>query len=283
MKSPIKLFLCLLFFNHCLNAQTDLLEAIDYQDSSQGVSAAFKSLKVVNFESTKLVSAKELSFSVSHRFGSIKYGFDNFFGLDDAVTRLNFIYGLNSFSNISFSRTSYKKIFDLGFKSRLIKQSENFPFTLVYYCSITLDSSLEKEVYPTLSFSNRMGYFNQLIISKKFNNALSLLFSPTIFHENTVVFDQQENTQYALSLGGRYKVSKRTSINIDYGYHFNRADASIFNNPLGIGVDIETGGHVFQLLFSNSQPMNSINAMTAAAGDWSDGDVYFGFNLFRTF
>ena len=112
MKSPIKLFLYLLFFNHCLNAQTDLLEAIDYQDSSQGVSAAFKSLKVVNFESTKLVSAKELSFSVSHRFGSIKYGFDNFFGLDDAVTRLNFIYGLNSFSNISFSRTSYKKTFD---------------------------------------------------------------------------------------------------------------------------------------------------------------------------
>jgi predicted porin len=146
-----------------------------------------------------------------------------------------------------------------------------------------LDSSLEKEVYPTLTFSNRMGYFNQLIISKKFKNALSLLFSPIIFYENTVVFDQQENTQYALSLGGRYKVSKRTSINIDYGYHFNRADASIFNNPLGIGVDIETGGHVFQLLFSNSQPMNSINAMTAAAGDWSDGDVYFGFNLFRTF
>ena len=181
------------------------------------------------------------------------------------------------------TRTSYKKTFDLGFKSRLIKQSENFPFTLVYYCSITLDSSIEKELYPTLSFSNRMGYFSQLIISKKFNNALSLLFSPTIFHENTVVFDQQENTQYALSLGGRYKVSKRTSINIDYGYHFNRADASIFNNPLGIGVDIETGGHVFQLLFSNSQPMNSINAMTAAAGDWSDGNVYFGFNLFRTF
>ena len=161
MKLLIRLFLYLLFFNHCLNAQTDLLQAIDYQDSSQGVTAAFKSLKVVNFESTKLVSAKELSFSVSHRFGSIKYGFDNFFGLDDAVTRLNFIYGLNSFSNISFSRTSYKKTFDIGFKSRLMKQSENFPFTLVYYCSITLDSSLDKEVYPALSFSNRMGYFNR--------------------------------------------------------------------------------------------------------------------------
>ena len=85
-------------------------------------------------------------------------------------------------------------------------------------------------------------------------------FNFNILNDSLVVFDQQENTQYALSLGGRYKVSKRTSINIDYGYHFNRADASIFNNPLGIGVDIETGGHVFQLLFSNSQPMNSINS-----------------------
>ena len=76
---------------------------------------------------------------------------------------------------------------------------------------------------------------------------------------------------------------KRLSLNFDYGHHFNRADESNFNNPLGIGVDIETGGHVFQLLFSNSQPMNSINAMTSASGDWTDGDVYFGFNLFRTF
>ena len=150
--------------------QSDLLDEIDY-NSDREVIASFKSLKVVNFESTKLVSEKEFTFSVSHRFGSIKYGFENFFGLDDAVTRLNFIYGLNSFSNISFSRTSYKKIYDVGLKSRLIPQTENFPVTLVFYSSITLDSSLKKAEYPELTFGNRIGYFTQLIVSRKFSNA----------------------------------------------------------------------------------------------------------------
>lgn len=143
MKSPSLLFLISIFFTFFSYAQSDLLDEIDY-NSNLEVIASFKSLKVVNFESTKLVSEKEFTFSVSHRFGSIKYGFENFFGLDDAVTRLNFIYGLNSFTNLSFSRTSYKKIYDIGFKSRLLPQTEIFPFTLVFYSSITLDSSLEK-------------------------------------------------------------------------------------------------------------------------------------------
>ena len=282
MKSPSLLFLISVFSTFFSHTQSDLLDEIDY-NSNPNIIASFKSLKVVNFESTKLVSEKEFTFSVSHRFGSIKYGFENFFGLDDAVTRLNFIYGLNSFTNLSFSRTSYKKIYDIGFKSKLLPQTEIFPFTLVFYSSITLDSSLEKAEYPELTFGNRMGYFTQLIVSRKFSNALSLILSPTFFHENLVTFDAQKNTQYGLCFGGRYKLSKRLSLNFDYGHHFNRADESNFNNPLGVGVDIETGGHVFQLLFSNSQPMNSINAMTSAYGDWTDGDVYFGFNLFRTF
>ena len=275
-------FLSVLFFPQLFIAQSELLDEIDY-DVRREVIASFKGLKVVNFESTKLVSEKEFTFSVSHRFGSIKYGFENFFGLDEAVTRLNFIYGLNSFTNVSFSRTTYKKTFDIGIKTRLAAQTENFPVTMVLYSSTTLDSSLKKEIYPNLSFDNRMGYFFQLILSRKFNDALSVILSPTFFHENLVIFDQQRNTQYGLCFGGRYKLSKRLSLNFDYGYHFNRANESYFNNPLGIGIDIETGGHVFQLLFSNSQPMNSINAMTSASGDWFDGDIFFGFNLYRTF
>ena len=282
MKSRSLLFLISVFSTFFSYAQSDLLDEIDY-NSNPEVIASFKSLKVVNFESTKLVSDKEFTFSVSHRFGSIKYGFQNLFGLDEAVTRLNFIYGLNSFSNISFSRTSLNQVFDLGFKFRLLPQTENFPVTLVFYSSTTLDSSLKNSQYPELTFGNRIGYFTQLIVSRKFSNALSLILSPTFFHENLVTLDPQKNTQYGLCFGGRYKLSKRLSLNFDYGYHFNRADVSNFNNPLGIGVDIETGGHVFQLLFSNSKPMNSINAMTSASGDWTDGDIYFGFNLFRTF
>ena len=101
MYTKFLFFLSVLFFPQLFIAQSELLDEINY-DVRQEVIASFKGLKVVNFESTKLVSEKEFTFSVSHRFGSIKYGFDNFFGLDEAVTRLNFIYGLNSFTNVSF-------------------------------------------------------------------------------------------------------------------------------------------------------------------------------------
>lgn len=269
-------------FTNLSFSQTDLLDEIDF-DQDNEVSSVFKSLKVVNFESTKLISSGEFAFSVSHRFGSIMYGFQNFFGLDDAITRLNFIYGLNDYSNFSFSRSSYNKTYDIAYKARLISQNNEFPFTLVLYSSLTIDSSIEKEIYPKMSFNNRLGYFTQFIISRKINKNLSALISPSFFHENLVIYDNQNNSQYGVILGSRYKISKRTSFNIDYGYHFNRSSNSIFENPLGIGIDIETGGHVFQLLFSNSQSMNSINLMSASTGNWSEGNIFFGFNLFRTF
>jgi hypothetical protein len=269
-------------FTNIFFSQTDLLNEIDF-DQDIEVSSVFKSLKVVNFESTKLISSGEFAFSVSHRFGSIKYGFENFFGLDDAITRLNFIYGLNDYSNLSISRSSYNKTFDVALKARLIAQNNEFPFTLVLYSSLTIDSSLDDEIYPKMSFNNRTGYFTQFIISRKLNKNLSAILSPSFFHENLVVLTNQNNSQYGVIFGGRYKISKRTSFNIDYGYHFNRSNDSIFKNPLGIGLDIETGGHVFQLLFSNSQSMNAINLMSSSTGDWTEGDVFFGFNLYRTF
>ena len=282
MNFPDRFFLIFIFFTLQVNSQSDLLSEIDYEENLD-IIATFKGLKIVNFESTKILSAKQFAFSVSHRFGSVKYGFNNFFGLDDAITRLNFIYGINDYSNLSISRTTFKKTYDLGYKSKLISQSESYPITVVFYFSATLDSSLEKENYPNLKFSNRIGYFNQLMISRKFNDKFSVLVSPVFFHENLVTFADQQNSQFGAVVGARFMLTKRASINFDYGYHLNRSQTSFFKNPLGIGIDIETGGHVFQLLFSNSQSMNAINLMTSSSGDWKEGDVFFGFNLYRTF
>ena len=282
MNFPNRFFLIFIFFTFQVNSQSDLLSEIDY-DENLDVIATFKGLKIVNFESTKILAVKQFAFSVSHRFGSVKYGFNNFFGLDDAITRLNFIYGINDYSNLSISRTTFKKTYDLGYKSRLISQSETYPITVVFYFSATLDSSLEEENYPNLKFSNRIGYFNQLMISRKFNDKFSVLVSPVFFHENLVTFADQQNSQFGTVVGARFMLTKRVSINFDYGYHLNKSQTSFFKNPLGIGIDIETGGHVFQLLFSNSQSMNAINLMTSSSGDWREGDVFFGFNLYRTF
>jgi predicted porin len=126
-------------------------------------------------------------------------------------------------------------------------------------------------------------YVTQLLISRKFSEKLSLELAPTFFHENFVENEQQSNSQYALGIGGRYKLSKRWSLNIDYAAHLNRTSNSVFNNPLSIGFDLETGGHVFQMHFTNSQGIDEAGYLGRTTGDWTKGDVFFGFNLARVF
>ena len=128
-----------------------------------------------------------------------------------------------------------------------------------------------------------MIYVNQLLISRKFNDKLSLELAPTYFHENFVIDDNQNNSQFALGMGGRYKISKRVSINLDYVPHLNRSSSSVYKNPLSLGVDIDTGGHVFQMHFTNSQGIHDAGFLGNTTGDWGKGDIFFGFNLVRVF
>ncbi|WP_034059432.1 DUF5777 family beta-barrel protein [Lacinutrix jangbogonensis] len=280
-----KFFLSLFLFPILLFSQDDLLNEIDQGSPEDNyATATFKGLKIVNFESTKLTAKKEFTLVVSHRFGSIENGLDSFFGLDDAVTRLNFIYGLTDGINISVSRSSFQKIYESSIKYRLSKQKENGSlFTIVGYNSILINTALEKANLPKLEFIDRLGYTAQLLIARKFSKNLSLELAPTFFHDNFVVDNNQDNSQFALGFGGRYKLAKRWSLNADYGWHLNRSSTSPFKNPLSIGLDLETGGHVFQMHFSNAQAMNTNGFLGQATGDWSDGDIYFGFNLSRVF
>jgi hypothetical protein len=266
-------------------AQEDLLADINTDSVINGdVSAVFKDLKIVNFESTKLVAKNELTLIISHRFGSVENGFDSFFGLDDAVTRINFVYGISDGWNIGVSRSSYQKIYEGSLKYRLVKQQKNgFPFTIVGYNSVMINSSFEKDNLPKLKLKHRLAYATQILISRKVNVDFSVEMMPTYFHDNYVVINEQSNSQFAIGLGGRYKLGKRWSLNMDYGLHLNRASTSPFKNPLSIGIDLETGGHVFQMHFTNAQPMNTNGFLGQAAGDWADGNVYFGFNLSRVF
>jgi len=275
------IFICFTYFGF---AQDDLLSEIDVEsESSTAVSSVFKGLKIINFESTKLVGKGGFYFVVSHRFGSVKNGFENLFGLDEAVTHLNFIYGLTEGINVSASRSSNQKIYELASKFRIIKQSERFPFSLVGYTSVLANTALSTDNLPKLEFKHRLSYVAQLLISRKVNNKLSLQFTPTFFHDNYVANDFQDNSQFGLIFGGRYKIGKRWSFNLEYGTHLNRAKNSLYNNPLSLGFDLETGGHVFQLHFTNSQFMNANGVMGNSTGDWSEGDFYFGFNISRSF
>ncbi|GAA4772386.1 MULTISPECIES: DUF5777 family beta-barrel protein [Flavobacterium] len=272
----------LIIFTQSVFAQDDLLSQIDSTASNAEVVAAFKAQKIVNIESTKLLGKKELYFVVAHRFGSIKDGFEGFFGLDNAVTQIKFIYGLTSKVSIGAGRS--EQAYDFSVKYLIAPQRENgLPFTFVGFNSVGFNNQMKESNYPKMKFSDRMIYVNQLLISRKFNEKLSLELAPTYFHENFVIDNNQTNSQFSLGMGGRYKISKRVSINMDYAAHLNRSSTSPFRNPLSIGVDIETGGHVFQMHFTNSQAIHEAGFLGSATGDWGKGDIFFGFNLVRVF
>ena len=131
--------------------------------------------------------------------------------------------------------------------------------------------------------ADRFSYCTQLLISRRFSNSFSFELAPTFVRQNLVFEKEQAHEQYGLGLGFRYKITKRMSINADYIYNMSRWENSVYNDPLTIGIDIETGGHVFQLLFTNSQSTNEPSFISNAEGDWADGNIYFGFNIVRVF
>ncbi len=280
MKNKLLLFALLLPF--LTFSQDDLLKEIDSTTTNEKVESAFKGLKIVNLESTKLAAKGDLYFIVAHRFGSIKDGIDGFFGLDNAVTQLKFVYGVTNWLNISAARS--EPAYDLSAKYLLKSQIKNgFPVSIVGFNSIAFNNSMKESLYPNMEFSDRMIFVNQLLISRKMCDKLSLQLAPTHFHENFVIDDAQDNSQFALGMGGRYKFAKRWSLNVDYATHLNRSDSSPFHDPLSIGVDLETGGHVFQMHFSNSQGIHEAGFLGNTSGLWEKNDIYFGFNLLRVF
>lgn len=279
----MKKIILLLFFPLSVWAQDDLLKEIDVVDTTKSkVIAAFKGLKIVNLESTKLAAKRDFYFIVAHRFGSVKDGFEGFYGLDNAITQIKFVYGLSDWLTLSGARSEIAYDFSGKF---LIKsqEKEGFPLTVAAFTSLAINNTLKENNYPKLKFENRLIYVTQLLVSKKVNTNLSLELAPTFFHENTVFVDDQDNSQFAIGMGGRYKIAKRWSLNADYAAHLNRSSNSPFNNPLSIGVDLETGGHVFQMHFTNSQRMYEAGFLGNSTGDWSKGDIFFGFNLLRVF
>ena len=292
-----RLFLFLLFFPLLIQAQDDdLLGELENDITIDNtVTAAFKGLKVVNFETTKLASKNDFYLIVSLRFGTVKNGIDDLFGLDQSVTQIKFIYGINDWLNLGLARSSNLKKYGLHAKYRLVNQTDTFPVTIVGYNLVTANTSLKDDQYPNIDFGDKLTYTTQVIFSRKFDKNFSMIFSPTYIHENlatrsieimddgTTVNYDEDNDQFAIGVGGRYKISKRVSINADYGLHLNRNSNSNFKDPLSIGVDIETGGHVFQVHFTNAQAMFEEGFIVNGNGDWGDGNFFFGFNLSRVF
>ena len=274
---PICLFLATMAYS-----QEDLLKDLDSTQVEDSYAAAtFKALQVVTLQTTKMAAKKEFYFVVSHRFGTVKDGFDSFFGLDNATTKLGGIYGVTDWLSVSLSRHTLNKMYETGLKYRMARQSANFPVDIVGYSVADINTFLEKDQYPGLEFKHSTTYVQQLLVSRKINERLSLELVPSFIHKNLYNPTIENDNQFSFGGGGRYKITKRLSVNLEYMHNFDTP--GFYENPLSVGLDIETGGHVFQLIFTNSQSMSESGYLTNASGNWGKGDFFFGFNLYRVF
>lgn len=272
-----------------VSAQDDLLNQLDSikPKDKEIEMAAFKGLQICNMQSTKLPVKGEFYFLVSHRFGDLTEGINNFFGLDNALTKIGGIYGVTNWLSLGASRHTYNKTYEMAVKYKLANQEvDGFPLTIVGYNTADINTALKKdETLPGLEFNNRLAYTTQLLVSRKFSESFSFQLAPIWVHKNLYdgIYDQKD--LLLLGAGGRYKLTKRLSLNLEYTGRLNLPEEfkSPYTNPLTVGLDIETGGHVFQLVFSNSQQMNDASLFSNTTGDWNGGGIYFGFNMYRVF
>lgn len=271
-----------------VRAQDDLMELIDKENAPVSVftEQTFKGTRLINGHSIETRKKGVLDVIISHRFGRLNSGAYELFGLDESNVRLGVDYGISDRLNAGVGRNSFEKTFDGFLKYKFLRQQNsngrNVPISVAGFSSIavkTLRSTVPGEE-PT--FNSRLSYTYQAIFARKFTSSFSFQLVPTFVHRNEVLESADENSVYAFGAGGRIKLTKRLSFNAEYYYQLNR-DNEAFPNSIAVGFDIETGGHVFQLHFTNSRSMIEKGFITETAGDFFDGDIHFGFNISRTF
>jgi hypothetical protein len=279
-----QLFLILIFLiPQSLKAQEDLMDLLKDSTEVTYKSATFKANRVINGQSVETVGKNNLDFIISHRFDRLNRGFEEFFGLDAATIRLGLEYGINDRLMLGVGRSSYEKVYDYFGKYKLLRQTANtekIPF------SLTLVSGYAKRTQmtnPSLSSFDRSSYFGQFLLARKFDAGFSLQLSPTVIHRNRADILSDAKTVYASGFAGMFKLSKRISVNGEYNYVLPNQINDDYTNNFSLSFDLETGGHVFQLLFTNSYGMTERQFITETDGSWAKGDIHFGFNISRTF
>ena len=266
-----------------LNMLTDSMQA---NEKVMPVRGTFKGLYIVDMKTVESSAKGALNFIIMHRFGRLNDGAYNFFGLDNATIRLGLDYGITDRLAVGIGRSSLDKTFDAYFKYRALWQtdgSERMPLSLSISGGLT-NYTLKFPDKMYLNARYRTTYVTQLIAARKFSSALSLQLVPVWLHYNLVPTVNDKNDVFAIGAGGRLKVTKRMSITGEYNYLLpNQVNSLNVHNALSLAWEIETGGHVFQLVFTNAQAMTEPGVISRPTGEWSDGDIYFGFNVSRVF
>jgi hypothetical protein len=287
-----KIFLLPFLFLCCLqwtNAQDDdLLSLLGEEETTDYAIASFKTNRVINLHSLENTGKGVFDFKISHRFNNIDQGFYDIFGLDGATIRFGGDFGITETLQVGVGRSTINKTYDGYVKYKFLRQStgkKNMPITAAFFAGTAVQTLNNTDPARAVPFWDRFDYTFQLIMGRKFSEGFSAQLSPTLVHRNLVATREEANDVFALGIAARQKLSKRVAINVEYIYVLPDQLAPQYTNSLSVGFDIETGGHVFQLHFTNSRGMFESNFITDTNEEWF-GDVSgirFGFNISRVF
>lgn len=270
----------------------DLLSLLGEEEQApEYTSAAFKGTRVINGHSLENVAHGVLDFRIGHRFGFINGGINEFFGLDGATVRLSLDYGVTDRLAVGMGRSSFQKTLDGFVKYKFLRQCDagcGMPITLAVVAASSM-TTLPTADLPWFApgredyFSHRLGYSWQLIVGRKFSEGFTVQLNPGVVHRNLVPTTTDTHDVIHLSGAARMKLTKRIALNAEYFHVLAGQLPDQYRNSLSVGFDIETGGHVFQLHFTNSTAMFERGFITETTGDWGRGDIHFGFNISRVF
>ncbi|MCE2734613.1 MAG: DUF5777 family beta-barrel protein [Cyclobacteriaceae bacterium] len=272
----------------------DLLNELTELDSAkkEPVIATFKGTRLINLHTIETLTKGSLDFRISHRFGEINTGGENLWGLDGPATiRLGLDYSVTNNLVVGLGRTSYRQYFDGFVKYKLWQQQTGGKkFSLVGIASVNVTG--EKDANKAITgidryanFSSRMAYMMQILVARKFSEKFSLQLAPTLVHYNLVDRANDKNDIFAIAASGRYKITRSLAITGEYiarPLKYTPVQDDYFD-VLSIGLDIETGGHVFQLFFTNAFAINEVQLIPYTNSSWRDKGIRFGFNISRVF
>lgn len=263
-----------------------LLSLIESDDEINYTKYSFKTNRIINLHSLENTAAGVMDFKISHRFATIDEGIYNLFGIDQATIRIGFDFGLTDQLSVGVNRNSVKKAYDGFVKYKFLRQStgkRNMPISAAIILGAAVETQKPDDPTRENYFSSRLFYTTQLLIGSKLNDYITLELAPSYVHRNLVKTTDEKNDVFAVGIGGRIRLTRRMTFNAEYVYVLPNQLAPNFKNSMSVGLDIETGGHVFQLHFTNSTSMSEYGFITQTENNWGKNAVRFGFNVSRVF
>ena len=269
-----------------------LLMEMNPVEKKEPVTATFKGTRLINQHTIEVGGKRTLDFRIAHRFGPFNTGAYDFWGLDGGASiRLSLEYSYDGRLQVGLGRTSIEKTYDGFLKYRLLRQTNtnSMPisvtlFSGAYYTNLQGSATLISGIDKYKNSSARFSFAHQLMIARKFSENLSIQITPSMVHFNQVDKISDKNDTYALGFLGRYKFTKRAAITFEYMARVNKfTRGTEYYDSMGIGLDIETGGHVFQIHLTNSLGITENQFIPRTADSWADGGMRLGFNISRAF